>query len=457
MSGLAHVFAQAPSPMRFLRLMGRMAAATAAAGAALAGATEAAAPDTASRWRLNGYGTLGVVHVDASPAGWGFTRDMSQPAQSGTLRAGIDSRLGLQVNWQATTAVEFVAQGVLRRQAPDAAASQRLDWAFAAWRPDADWTLRLGRTSPDVFLLADYRNVGFAFPWVRPNVEMYGFIAFQSLDGADLARRWQAGGADWKAKLSMGRNTTTQPNARTGADGQALPGVELKSKDLVIATLSREQGGLTVKATYARTREQVDTTQQLAPLLGGLRQLAAAGVPGVSAEAATLASAVDLSGFRARYVAFGAELERAGWHLMVELSRTAGDAHDTNGLRGYVSAAYRLGSVTPFVMLGRAKPERGPFAVPQHWAAALAPALGADAAAAAVQLGGAAAAIANTSRYGQRSLSLGARWDLGPQTALKLQADRYRVAPGASGAWPGSNGFDGGRADLVSATVDFVF
>lgn len=420
-------------------------------------AADPAAPDPAtSAWRFNGYGTLGVAHVDASQPGWGFTRDISQPAESGTWKAGVDSRLGLQVHWQATPTLEFVAQGVARRQDPDADALQRLDWAFVAWRPDADWTLRAGRTSPDVFLLADYRNVGFAFPWVRPNVEMYGFIAFQSLDGIDLARRWQHGDALWKAKATLGRNTTTQASGGNSPTGERLPGARFTNKDFLIATLAREQAGLTVKATYARSRTKLDTPPQLAPVLGGLQQLAAAGVPGVSDQAAVLADAVDLAGFRAHYVALGLQYEHERWQLTAELSRTGGEARDSNGLRGYVSAAWRLGSVTPFVMLGRARPDRAAFGVPQQWAATLAPLVGAEAAAGAVQLG-AAAAAANKSRFDQRSVSIGMRWDLGAQTALKLQVDRYRVASGGSAAWPGSSGFDGGRASVVSATVDFVF
>jgi len=30
--------------------------------------------------------------------------------------------------------------------------------AFAAWRPTPEWEIRAGRTSPDLFLLADVRN-----------------------------------------------------------------------------------------------------------------------------------------------------------------------------------------------------------------------------------------------------------------------------------------------------------
>lgn len=430
----------------------RLAAAVVAACACL----PCAAAEEASAWRLNGYGTLGLARTDAPP-GWSFTRDLSQPAQPGNPQTWLDTRLGLQLNWQASREVELVAQGVLRKQDRDARAQQQLDWAFAAWRPDSQWTLRLGRTSPDAFLLADYRNVGYAFPWARPSVEMYGFVAFQSLDGLDVARRWRSGEADWKLKLGVGRNDTQQASFGNDPTGARIPGSRLKTRQLLLGTLTREQDGLTLKATFAEAHAGVPNMQALAPVTDGLQQLAAAGVPGVSAEAAALAGALDLSRFVTRYVAVGAQYEHQRWQLMAELSRIGGDVQGTNGLRGYVSAAYRTGEFTPYVMLGRALPAHAATAAPLSWGVTLAPVLGDAAAAQAVALGSAAAAVANHFRNDQQSLTLGLRWDFTSQAAFKLQADRYVVAPAGAAAWPGSSGFDGGRATVLSANVDFVF
>jgi hypothetical protein len=412
--------------------------------------------DAGGRWHLNGYVTLGVSHVDAMPA-WGFVRDLSEPGQAGSLKTGVDSRLGLQLNWQVAGDVELVAQGVLRRQDQDAPLLQHLDWAFAAWRPAPDWTLRVGRTSPDLFLLADYRNVDFAFPWVRPNVEVYGFIALQSLDGLDLAHRWQNDATHWTAKLNLGQSRVMHSSQGQAPDGSRLPGPDLSNKDGLIATLAREENGLTLKATYAQMRSSITISPQVISLRQGLLQLAAAGVAGVSPEAQALADALKLDDVHIRYAALGAQYEAGPWQLMAELSKIDMGPRSPGGQRGYVSAAYRQGSLTPYVMLGRATPQNAVAAAPTQWGAALTPLIGAQAAAAVEQLGGAAAAANNRGRFDQRSTSVGLRWDVSERAALKLQLDRFRIAAGGAGAWSHSDSTTAGRATVATACVDFLF
>jgi hypothetical protein len=44
-----------------------------------------------------------------------------------------------------------------------------------------------------VFLTADYRKVGYAYPWVRPPVEGYDALPVTSSDGVDATLRWDLG------------------------------------------------------------------------------------------------------------------------------------------------------------------------------------------------------------------------------------------------------------------------
>lgn len=416
----------------------------------------AAGEDTSPPLRFNGYGTLGAADADL-PSGWGFVRDQSQPAQPGSPKTWLDSRLGLQLNWQPTPQLELVVQAALRKQDHDAPDEQRIDWAFASWRLDDASTLRIGRTSPDVFLLANYRNVGFAYPWVRPNVELYGFFATHSLDGVDFSRRWQLGDAAWTARAGLGATTTRYPSTGRSPTGQRIPGAEIAARDFLTTTLSREEAGLTLKLTYARAHATMTNPEFILPIQQGLESLAAFGIPGVSDEARTLAQAMDLSAIRSRYLAIGMQYEAGPWRLMGEAGKVSGTARDSNGTRGYVSVGHQWGACLPFIMFGRARPERGAFGVPTRWAPVLEPMVGAQVAAAAVQLGAAAATGANQFRHDQRSTSVGLRWDVGAQAALKLQWDRFSVAAGGSGGWPGASGFEPGRPRVLSATLDFVF
>ena len=101
-----------------------------------------------------------------------------------------------------------LSQAVLRQRS-DQSSLAALEWAFVALRPTPDWTLRLGRINPDAFLLSDYRNVGFAYPWVRPEIGFYGTIPLYSITGGDLTRTWADGSTYWKAKLFAGNGSIT--------------------------------------------------------------------------------------------------------------------------------------------------------------------------------------------------------------------------------------------------------
>ncbi len=57
--------------------------------------------------RMSGFGTVGVVHAEA-PEGWGFLRSIEQPSSARNTRLDLDSRLGIQLNYAASSQIELV-------------------------------------------------------------------------------------------------------------------------------------------------------------------------------------------------------------------------------------------------------------------------------------------------------------------------------------------------------------
>lgn len=399
--------------------------------------------------RLSGYGTLAAVEVDA-PEGRRFLRDITQrrDADDG-LHLNADTRLGLQANWQPEARLELVGQAVLRRRAASAPASESLEWAFAAWRPTPEWQLRVGRTSPDLFLLADYRNVGFAYPWVRPPVEAYGWMPFYSMDGADLSRQWGED-ARWTGRVFAGRGRSTIAGAEGYRDARA------RTPRVLGGTLSRQSGGLTLKATVASAYTTLEDTVGLAALRDTLLQVASASLPGVSAEAGEIAARIDLEGFSTRYLSLGASWEQGAWQLQGEWTRLGGSYRAHNGRFAYLSAGYRQGPLTFFGVAARAWPQVEATAAPA-WGAAAAPLLGPVAAARLQALADALRNVDYAVRHEQHTGSLGLRWDLSPSLAAKLQVDRVRVASFGAGLWSSHDAAPPMSATVGTLTLDFVF
>lgn len=401
--------------------------------------------------RLNGFGTLGYVSTHSTQP-WTFQRDVAQPVSS-QHGAGFlaDSNLGLQASMQASERLSLVGQVVLRRRAASSTAQESLEWAFASYRLQPDLTVRIGRTSPDLFLLTDHRNVGFSYPWVRPNVEFYGWMPLYSVDGVDVAKSWQNGPVRWEVKgLFGGTNRMTVPAMGGLADA------EFRGRDGYAATLSREEGGLTLKLSLAQAHGQLKMDPQVEQIFTGLRQLSTMlPVPQIAQEAAALNAALPLDGFTSRYAGAGVQWESGRWLLQAEIARVGGNLKPNTGVFGYAGVGYRIGSVTLTGMLGRARPAHGSVADPQ-WAATLTPLLGPALAEGAQTVGSAAAAAANVFRMEQRSVSAGMRWDMTSQLALKLQWDRVHVEANGSGLW-GNGSSSPARADVYSASLNFIF
>jgi hypothetical protein len=404
---------------------------------------------TASDWRLNGFGTLGVVDVLPHDS-WGFRREIDQTAHHDEhLRADVDSRVGLQASWRPDPRLEFVGQLVLKPRAHEAAGDESLAWGFAAWRPTPQWEIRVGRTSPDLFLLADVRNVGFAYPWMRPSVDFYGWMPASSLDGADVSRQWQLGDARLRAKLFGGRTSVTLGS--THDDGDTHGNV----RPLFGGTLAVDSNGLTVKATVAEARTRARDPAAVAQSWNALDALAHLPIPAVATQAVALRDSFPSDVFVTRYAALGVSWDATPWQLQAELARITGNFETSQAWYGYASAARRFDDLTLFAMVGRARTSRAPLPEPQ-WAATLAPLAGPAVAAGAQALGQAISSSFNLGRENQGTVSFGARWDVNTQVALKFQLDLVRSAAHGGGMWA----FDtpaAHRASVLSTGMDFVF
>jgi hypothetical protein len=419
---------------------------------AAASACPALADDagTSAAPRYNGFGTLAGFVVDPSD-GWGFRREVTQPGHHDDgPHVEPDTRLGLQAQWSASPQVELVGQLVFKSRADSAPLSDNVAWAFAAWHPTTDWTLRVGRTSPDIFLLADVRNVGFAYPWIRPNVEFYGWIPLSSSDGLDVTHEWTTGDVRWRAKLFTGNSDITIASNQAG-EGDTHARVKWFNG----GTLTLDRGGFTLKATLAEARTAAPGSANRALGRQVLGAVAAVPLPVLPEQATTLLDSYPSGLYITRYAALSAAWENGPWQLQAEAANLSGNFDATKGWFAYGSAAYRAGNLTWFGMAGDARDTAAPLPEAQ-WVGVLAPLAGPERAAAAQAVADGVAGAFNLGRIDQHSFSAGLRWDVGPQTALKLQLDDIHTAPFGGGLWA-FNTTDAHHALVLSTGVDFVF
>jgi hypothetical protein len=397
------------------------------------------APDT-SALRLHGFGTAGVAYVDA-PEGWAFTRNLNQANNDNSFRSDIDSRLGVQINYRSGERFELVGQVVASHLDEDAIAGDSLELAFVAFRPNASWTLRVGRVNLDAFALSDHRDVGFTYDFVRPPVEFYSRMP-TSLDGADLSRAWMVADTQWRAKIFAGGSTSGTGNGR------------LRLKPLLGLMVSRESEGLLLRISAVHAKV-ANTLAIVEPLIAALHDLQSLPFPQIVADAAYLESQFKAQGQYSTYFAAGALYDRNNWLLSAEVNNASVTANDISGFTtGYVSVGRRLGPVSIFGIESIARREISPLVTPD-WATPLA-VFGPAVALPAQGLAESATSAANVASGEQQTTSLGIRWDVNTQLALKAQWDRIHIEREGGGLWRSSTAGES-SANVVSVVLDFVF
>lgn len=129
-----------------------------------------------SIFAFNGFGTLGVAHSNEGqadfvsgslkPKGAGYSDDWS---------LAVDSRIAGQITANFTPTLSAVVKGIVE-QNYDNSYSPRTEWANIKYQFTPDFDVRVGRTVLPIFLVSDYRKVGYVNPWVRPPVELYVLI-----------------------------------------------------------------------------------------------------------------------------------------------------------------------------------------------------------------------------------------------------------------------------------------
>jgi hypothetical protein len=377
-----------------------------------------------------GYGTVGVVHSSEGQAD--FVDNYLQPKGAGysqSWSAGVDSRLGLQATANFNSQWSAVLQVISQQNYQDSYRPS-VEWANLKYQATPDFSVRLGRIALPTFLTADYRNVGYAIPWVRTPGELYNLIPITNSDGLDLRYRMHFGEAINTVQAEAGKGHIRVP------DGNS---VDFTAMHALTDTL--EYGPLTVRATYLRGKLDLNVAT---PLFTAISQFGPQGV--------ALADMYEGVNKPITFAGIGASYDPGTWFVMGEIGNTVTHSFLGEKTAGYVTAGWRSGKWTPYAtyaqvdaISNRSDPGLSTAGLPPQYAyEALALNAGLN------QLLGEIAV--------QKSLSFGLRWDFMKNASLKTQVDFIHLGQGSPGDFENTQpGFTGGHATVGSIALDFVF
>ncbi|MBF0228634.1 MAG: hypothetical protein HQK63_03455 [Desulfamplus sp.] len=367
--------------------------------------------DDLSELKISGYGTISTSFDDREfikPA-----RDVGQSSNQIYRKDFVtlmDSRFGLQAHYRANQDLDFVVQGVLRDQAY---VTFKNSWelGYFAFRPSSWLELRGGRIGYDAFLMSDTRNLGYAYSWVRPPIEFYGWIPIFHIDGADATFRLGGEDSQWRVRLQAGEQSFMVPINNTDFDSS--------TRGLHAMTISRQSGNITIKAGYSKFsfKNEFSLFSNFHSGEGyrGLEQIMADTTLSseIIEEARYLRNNLTFKDIDITYLTLGASYDDGDWIAQAEIAQSTSSAEVfSHGKMAYAALGYRIGDFTPYLMFAAIRAGndvRQPLA---DWSALEESWLQSE-----------SVGIINTTRMHQETLSLGVRWDFHLQAALKFQLD----------------------------------
>jgi len=275
-------------------------------------AADSIADSLRSIFSLSGFGTLGVVHSSDDQAD--YVANGMQPKGAGftdSWSATPDSKLGIQVSAQFTDRLSAVVQAVSQYQA-DGTYKPDLEWANIKFQVTSEFDVRAGRIVLPTFMYSDSVNVGYALPYVRIPLEIYGELPVDNSDGVDGSYRFHVGDVTNSTQVYAGRFHSSTPH-----------GGYYNLRDLYGIVDALEYEALTVHLSYQTLRYDLSV--------------------------AGLVLASDPQSL----VNIGASYDPATWFVLGEWIRQVDDA---GGLyySWYAMSGLRFGKFTPYADYARA-------------------------------------------------------------------------------------------------------
>lgn len=382
-------------------------------------------------FQVNGFGSVGLTRSSNPQAG--FVRELNQPDGSqGNWRSETDTLFGLQANWQISSQLTAVAQGISRYHY-GRSYDPELMLGFVRYEPNGNTSIRLGRVATDFYLYSDSRQVGYSYLTVRPSTDYFGVLPFSHIDGADLQLSQPVGDSVIRGKVYWGKLDEQLPLA---ARSWSLRGSSLQG-----INIGWQQGAWTVRASTSELRFAHNLP--IAELSSGLRQVAPL-YPG-AAEAAT---ALDVAHSRSRFHSLGGVYDEGPLQVQLMFSQAR---HSTRAFQdwdaGYLLAGYRRGAFTPFAGYSwiHSRSTTLETGIPSGINAGL------------DSLNAGVARVLADGYSHQQTTTLGLRWDFASNVDLKFQIDWIRGKPQSIFPYRDETAQWNGRTTVSTLILDFVF
>lgn len=174
------------------------------------------------------------------------------------LQFNQESLLGIQIKKEFSPTFSATTQIISRANNPNAGSRPTVDWAYATWSPaeNSPWTFQAGKMRIPLYYYSDYLYIGYAYPWVRPAPDVYGWPIY-AYNGANFSYRTQLGQSEWAATLSGFTGSYEQKNDAYDTLIYYTTPTHESWKNIQGAWLAVNNGIVDVRAMYMRYKDNL--------------------------------------------------------------------------------------------------------------------------------------------------------------------------------------------------------
>ncbi|WP_254795483.1 porin [Arsukibacterium indicum] len=216
------------------------------------------------------------------------------------------------------------------------------EWAFISYELSDNMTINAGRLRTPFYKYSDFKDVGYAYDWLRVPQGVYG-LGFDTIEGLTFYRTAQIGSVDSTLQLIFG-----------GYDGNAsLSGAQVSAQidNVTGITWELAKDAFSARFAYLTGKTSIDTSPvTLAPgfTVGNLYQaLAANGLT-------PLVTAIDIDDESSNFIGVGLTYDDSDWIAVAEYTRVeVENSFIATQKNWYVSLGKRFDGITPYISYER--------------------------------------------------------------------------------------------------------
>lgn len=229
-------------------------------------------------WRINAFLSVGAAWSDVD-----FLYSGVEPIYVSFIKKrptfNKDSDVGVQFTKFLNDSVSLTIQLLAKSAYDDWYVNA--SWAFLKYEPNDHWQFRVGRIRTNPYMLSDYVDVAFAYPWIRPPQEVYSMLPsqFSNMTGADVKFKFLVCDYEFAYTIFYGQSTSVI-EFPIGYNSTLFDDVETSLYDMVSMNLRFGDEAFSIRFGYETTRIDLYPNAGTIPQgLNTLMNLMVVGIP----------------------------------------------------------------------------------------------------------------------------------------------------------------------------------